>query len=62
MEDTVGPRLLRRPGHVKYDAIFGVDAIFEGWPIRNVQITQTFPFLLSKMWLLWVNLYVKMNS
>ena len=30
LEGTVGPRLLRRPGHVKYDAIFGVDAIIEG--------------------------------
>ena len=27
---TVGPRLLRRLGHVIFDAIFGVDAIFEG--------------------------------
>ena len=27
---TVEPRLLRRLGHGKTDAIFGVDAIFEG--------------------------------
>ena len=31
MFNTVGPRLLRRLGHCKTDAIFGVDAIFEGW-------------------------------
>ena len=40
--NTVEPLLLRRLGHAKYDAIFEVDAIFEGSAIKIVQFCKTF--------------------
>ena len=41
---TVGPRLLRRLGHAKCDAIFEVDAIFEG---SNLICQYIFEFLTN---------------
>ena len=39
---TVGPRLLRRLGHLQCDAIFGVDAIFKGWMFTNATFVVIF--------------------
>ena len=48
-KSTVGPRLLRRLGHAKYDAIFEVDAIFEGRTISNLSFCQNVFGLLDQL-------------
>ena len=45
---TVEPRLLRRLGHIKYDAIFEVDAIFEGRSVSNLYFAKRFRTFLVK--------------
>ena len=69
---TVGPRLLRRLGHANYDAIFEVDAIFEGWTLWNVQNSKTFCNFSSNVTFVvkylgqnvakWANFQIKQTS
>ena len=47
--NTVEPRLLRRLGHIKYDAIFEVDAIFEGRSVSNLYFVKRFGLFLSNV-------------
>ena len=45
---TVGPRLLRHLGRCKIDAIIRVDAIFEGWKLRQNRQNEQFIWFWDK--------------